>query len=49
MSMVPFLDHVEKCRQCREYPRHLCSEGYELFQRGAETLTRKLDPKRAKA
>jgi hypothetical protein len=51
MSMLPFLDHVEKCRQCRERPRFPCVEGYRLFQEGAERLTEimEYDPRRAKA
>jgi hypothetical protein len=49
MSMLPFLDHVEKCSVCRAMPRMPCAVGYDLFQRGAERLTRLADPRRAKA
>ena len=49
MSMLPFLEHVEGCKQCREHPRFPCVTGYDLFQRGAERLVRKHDPARAKA
>jgi hypothetical protein len=47
--MLPFLGHVEGCKQCRDNPRFPCARGYELFQRAAETLVRKYDPSRAKA
>lgn len=47
--MLPFLDHVEKCKQCRETPRFPCSVGYDLFQRGSDRITRAYDPNRAKA
>lgn len=49
MSMLPFLDHVEKCAVCRAHPRAPCATGYELFQKGSERLVRLFDPKRAKA
>lgn len=47
--MLPFLDHVAKCKVCRAMPRVPCAEGYRLFQEGSERLTRLYDPKRAKA
>jgi hypothetical protein len=51
VSMLPFLGHVEKCKQCRERPRFPCVEGYRLFQEGAERLTQffEYDPKRPRA
>lgn len=49
MSMLPFLEHVEKCAVCRKFPRAPCAIGYDLFQRGAERITRLYDPRRAKA
>jgi hypothetical protein len=51
MSMVPFLDHVEKCHVCRRYPRDPCAVGRKLFEEGAQRLTdfMEFDPKRAKA
>jgi hypothetical protein len=51
MSMLPFLDHVEKCTVCRRYPRDPCSVGRRLFEQGSKRLTEmfEYDPKRAKA
>lgn len=33
-----FLDHVEKCWQCREHPFHLCPEGEQLMEKFGDEL-----------
>lgn len=33
-----FLDHVEKCGQCRKSPFHLCSEGHKLIEKFGDEI-----------
>ena len=48
-EMVPFLAHVRRCDVCRRWTRDPCAIGRRLFDEGAYTLARRIDPKRAKA
>lgn len=48
-ELSPFIVHTRSCAVCRAFPRDPCTEGKRLFNEGAYTLARRIDPRRAKA